>query len=104
MGPGVRREHEERVLAALRDHGARSRAELGDLVGLSRSSLSEITTSLLDRGVIVVLDKDSPPRRGAGRRSGGQRASPAPKDLTVRGGPGCPANPAARRNNASNGT
>jgi len=67
MGPGVRREHEERVLAALRDHGARSRADLGDLVGLSRSSLSEITTSLLDRGVIVVLDKDSPPRRGAGR-------------------------------------
>jgi len=67
MGPGVRREHEERVLAALRDHGARSRADLWDLVGLSRSSLSEITTSLLDRGVIVVLDKDSPPRRGAGR-------------------------------------
>lgn len=67
MGPGVRREHEERVLAALRDNGARSRAELGDLVGLSRSSLSEVTTSLLDRGAIVVLDKDAAPRRGAGR-------------------------------------
>ncbi len=67
MGPGVRREHEERVLAALRDNGARSRAELGELVGLSRSSLSEVTTSLLDRGVIVVLDKDAAPRRGAGR-------------------------------------
>ncbi len=67
MGLGVRREHEERVLVALRDHGARSRAELGDLVGLSRSSLSEITTALLDRGVIVVLDKSSAPRRGAGR-------------------------------------
>jgi predicted NBD/HSP70 family sugar kinase len=67
MGPGVRREHEERVLAALRDNGARSRAELGEIVGLSRSSLSEVTTSLLDRGVIVVLDKDAASRRGAGR-------------------------------------
>lgn len=66
MGPGVRREHEERVLAALRDNGARSRSELGELVGLSRSSLSEVTTSLLDRGVIVVLDKGTA-RRGAGR-------------------------------------
>jgi predicted NBD/HSP70 family sugar kinase len=67
MGPGVRREHEQRVLTALRDNGARSRAELGELVGLSRSSLSEVTTSLLDRGVIIVLDKDAAPRRGAGR-------------------------------------
>lgn len=63
----ARSEHEARVLGALRDHGACSRSELGRLVGLSRSSLSEVTMSLLDRGAIVVFDKDAASRSGAGR-------------------------------------
>ncbi len=65
--PTVRQEHEARVLAALRDHGACSRAELSTIIGLSRSSLSEVTSSLLDRGAIVVVDKDAATRVGAGR-------------------------------------
>lgn len=63
----VRRTHEERVLRALRQHGALSRGELSDLVGLSRTTLSEITTSLLDRGAIVVVDTDAAQREGSGR-------------------------------------
>ncbi|HSN11276.1 MAG TPA: ROK family transcriptional regulator, partial [Propionibacteriaceae bacterium] len=63
----VLQEHEERVLAALRDHGARTRAELGRLVGLSRSSLSSVTASLIDRGAIVVYDREGSSRVGAGR-------------------------------------
>ena len=50
----VRRTHEERVLAALRAHGALSRAELAKRVGLSRTTLSEITASLLQRGATRV--------------------------------------------------
>jgi len=63
----VRRTHEERVLAALRVHGALSRGDLADTVGLSRTTLSEITTSLLARGAIVVVDTDASDRSGSGR-------------------------------------
>jgi len=63
----VRRTHEERVLAALRAHGALSRAELAKRVGLSRTTLSEITASLLQRGAIIVADTDAAVRSGSGR-------------------------------------
>src|SRR5690606_31824392 len=63
----VRRTHEERVLAALRAGGALSRAELAKRVGLSRTTLSEITATLLRRGAIVVVDTDAASRRGSGR-------------------------------------
>lgn len=63
----VRRTHEERVLAALRSHGALSRGELAKRVGLSRTTLSEITASLLHRGAIVVADTDAATRAGSGR-------------------------------------
>mgnify|MGYP000100226227 CR=1 FL=1 len=63
----VRRTHEERVLSALRAEGALSRAGLAQRVGLSRTTLSEITAQLLDRGAIVVLDTDAAVRRGSGR-------------------------------------
>ena len=63
----VRRTHEERVLAALRAHGALSRAELAKRVGLSRTTLSEITASLLQRGAIIVADTDAATRAGSGR-------------------------------------
>ncbi|MGO1973555.1 MAG: ROK family protein [Propionibacteriaceae bacterium] len=63
----VRRTHEERVLAALRAHGALSRSELVPRVGLSRTTLSEITASLLARGAIVVADTDASIRAGSGR-------------------------------------
>lgn len=63
----VRRTHEERVLRALREGGAMSRGEIGEVVGLSRSTLSEITGSLLQRGAIVVVDTDAARREGSGR-------------------------------------
>ncbi|GAA1727066.1 ROK family transcriptional regulator [Isoptericola hypogeus] len=63
----VRRTHEERVLAALRAGGALSRSELATRVGLSRTTLSEITASLLRRGAAVVVDTDAATRSGSGR-------------------------------------
>lgn len=63
----VRRTHEERVLAALRAHGALSRSDLAKRVGLSRTTLSEITASLLQRGAIIVADTDAAVRAGSGR-------------------------------------
>jgi len=63
----VRRTHEERVLAALRAGGALSRAELAARVGLSRTTLSEIAASLLQRGAVVVVDTDAASRSGSGR-------------------------------------
>lgn len=63
----VRRTHEERVLAALRTHGALSRGELAKRVGLSRTTLSEITAQLLQRGAIIVADTDAATRAGSGR-------------------------------------
>ena len=63
----VRRTHEGRVLAALQVGGALSRAELSERVGMSRTSLSEITATLLKQGSIVVVDTDAAHRRGSGR-------------------------------------
>lgn len=63
----VRRTHEDRILGALRDHGALSRAQLAPLVGLSRTTLSEITAVLLERGAIIVAETDSLTRVGRGR-------------------------------------
>lgn len=63
----VRRTHEERVLSALRTRGALSRGELANHVGLSRTTLSEITATLLRRGAIVVADTDAAVRAGSGR-------------------------------------
>jgi predicted NBD/HSP70 family sugar kinase len=63
----VRRTHEERVLRVLREHGALSRSEIARAVGLSRTTLSEITGSLLQRGAIVVIDTDAAHREGSGR-------------------------------------
>jgi predicted NBD/HSP70 family sugar kinase len=63
----VRRTHEERVLGVLREHGVLSRGEIADLVGLSRTTISEITGNLLAHGAIVVVDTDAASREGSGR-------------------------------------
>ncbi|GGW98390.1 transcriptional regulator [Streptomyces malachitofuscus] len=44
-----------------------SRGEIARVVGLSRTTLSEITGSLLQRGAIVVVDTDASKRAGSGR-------------------------------------
>lgn len=63
----VRRTHEERVLVALREVGALSRADLAAKVDLSRTTISEITNRLLERGAIIVVDTDAGSREGSGR-------------------------------------
>jgi predicted NBD/HSP70 family sugar kinase len=59
--------HEKRVLTALRTGGAMSRAELAERVGLSRTTVSEITGNLLTRGAIIVAETDAAVRVGSGR-------------------------------------
>lgn len=63
----VRRTHEERVLGVLREQGALSRGQIAQAVGLSRTTLSEITGSLIRRGAIIVVDTDADRRLGSGR-------------------------------------
>jgi len=63
----VRRTHEDRILAVLRDHGSLSRAEIAPLVGLSRTTLSEITNVLIERGAVIVTETDALSRVGRGR-------------------------------------
>jgi predicted NBD/HSP70 family sugar kinase len=58
-------------------HGALSRGALADAVGLSRTTLSEITGELLVRGAIVVVDTDAADRSGSGRPA--QRLALDPK-------------------------
>ncbi len=63
----VRRTHEQRVLAVLRERGAMSRAQIAARVGLSRTTLSEITAELIGRGAVVVARTDLDLRQGSGR-------------------------------------
>jgi predicted NBD/HSP70 family sugar kinase len=65
----VRRTHEERVLAVLRERGGLSRSQIADRVGLSRTTLSEITADLIARGAIIVARTDADSRTGSGRRA-----------------------------------
>lgn len=65
----VRRTHEERVLAVLRERGGLSRAQIAARVGLSRTTLSEITGDLISRGAVVVTKTDAEVRTGSGRRA-----------------------------------
>ncbi|GHJ42801.1 transcriptional regulator [Catellatospora sp. TT07R-123] len=63
----VRRSHEERVLRVLQQTGALSRGEIAERVGLSRTTVSDITSDLLERGAITVVDTDAADRTGSGR-------------------------------------
>lgn len=63
----VRRTHEERILRALREFGALSRAEISDRVGLSRTTTSEIAALLIERRAIVAVAPDAADRVGRGR-------------------------------------
>lgn len=56
----VRRTHEDRVLQVLRAYGGLTRGELATHIGLSRTTMSEITASLLERGVISVAPQTEP--------------------------------------------
>lgn len=60
----VRRSHEERIMRALREHGALSRAEICERVKLSRTTTSEITSDLLERRAIVAVRQSEATGRG----------------------------------------
>ncbi|MEW2162639.1 ROK family transcriptional regulator [Streptomyces sp. NPDC007084] len=59
----LRRGHEELVLRLLRTHGPLSRGELGRLSGLSRTTLYDIVTVLVDAGAIVATPPAAAERR-----------------------------------------
>ena len=65
--------HQARLLRLLRDNGSNSRAQLGDLVDLSRSKLAVEVDRLLETG-LVVADGLAPSR--GGRRSHNIRLAP----------------------------
>lgn len=54
-------------MRVLREQGALSRGQIATQVGLSRTTLSEITGDLLVRGAIVVVDTDASNRTRSGR-------------------------------------
>ncbi|MEU4656457.1 ROK family protein [Streptomyces sp. NPDC023723] len=62
----LRRGHEELVLRLLRTHGPLSRAELGRLSGLSRTTLYDIVVALMDGGAVVAT-APAPAERRRGR-------------------------------------
>ncbi|MBQ0851093.1 ROK family protein [Streptomyces sp. BH-SS-21] len=49
----LRRGHEELVLRQMRTHGPLNRADLGRLTGLSRTTLYDIVSALVDSGAVV---------------------------------------------------
>ncbi|MBG6238504.1 putative NBD/HSP70 family sugar kinase [Mycetocola sp. CAN_C7] len=63
----IRQTHEDRILRVLREHGALTRGEIASRVGLSRTTLSEITNVLLERGAITIASTDGDVRAGRGR-------------------------------------
>ena len=63
----AQRTHEASVLRVLRERGALSRGEIAELVGVSRTTLSDLAGRLLDRGAIIVADTDASSREGSGR-------------------------------------
>ncbi|MFE4469035.1 ROK family protein [Leifsonia sp. NPDC056824] len=72
----IRRTHEERILATLREIGPLTRAELEKRVGLSRTTLSDITAVLLRRGVLVERQTHDD-KRGRGRPASKLALDPA---------------------------
>ena len=73
----VRWRHEERVLTALRAHGASSRADLGTHTGLSRATLYEIVRHLISTGALVEHNGGNTGRKTRGRPASMVALNPA---------------------------
>lgn len=65
--PSGQQTHFTRILQVLGASGAMSRAEIAKRVGISRTTLSELTSILLERGAIIVSETDAAQRTGRGR-------------------------------------
>lgn len=72
--------HQARLLRLLRDGGARSRAQLGDRVELSRSKLAVEVARLLETGLVVA---DGLAASRGGRRSHNVRIAPGLRFLAI---------------------
>ncbi|MDR7275803.1 ROK family transcriptional regulator [Catenuloplanes atrovinosus] len=77
---GPENPHQARLLRLLRDDGERSRAELGDAVGLSRSKAAVEVTRLADRGLI---EGGEPAASRGGRRSSIVRLAAGMRFLSI---------------------
>ena len=77
----VRRQNQFGVLMALRRHGSLSRTDLSAVTGLSASTVTVITNSLLERGALVAetVGEFAGPRRGRPQ----VRLSPNPQHATA---------------------
>lgn len=64
----TRRAHEDQLLELLRHHGPLTRGQLSELSGITRSTVSEIVTDMLNRRAIT-LDGNDTERPGRGRRA-----------------------------------
>lgn len=66
----ARGQYGDQMLRLLRQFGPLTRSELGELSGLSRTTLYEVVSRLVDSGQVIAAVPDSTPRRrGARRRS-----------------------------------
>ena len=63
----VRKRNRSRILAVLRRNGSASRKGISARTGLSASTVSAITSELLDERVILRPDEDAPANLGRGR-------------------------------------
>ncbi|MGH3656991.1 MAG: ROK family protein [Micromonosporaceae bacterium] len=63
----LREEHVRRVLGLLRGNGPTSRAELSRVMKLSRSTLTNLTATLIATGRVIEIEPDADTRRGRGR-------------------------------------
>ncbi|SEA24250.1 DNA-binding transcriptional regulator, Lrp family [Bowdeniella nasicola] len=64
----TRRAHEDQLLELLRHHGPLTRGQLSELSGITRSTVSEIVTDMLNRRAIT-LDGNDTECPGRGRRA-----------------------------------
>ncbi|WP_327686384.1 ROK family transcriptional regulator [Streptomyces sp. NBC_00467] len=60
---GARGQYGDRMLRLLREFGPLTRSELGKLSGLSRTTLYEVVSRLVDSGQVIAAVPDSTPRR-----------------------------------------
>ena len=63
----LRRQNRRTILQAVRSAGALSRTDIGAVAGLSHASVSAITTSLLEAGILVEAKSEGNPKRQRGR-------------------------------------